>query len=153
MKMYYWASGALCAFQCIVLWDMHAETSLLITGCVAAVLSVLVSASPMFDLHNVIRSRSARCWPQDLIFASFFSGLLWISCGVMLNDLWILVPNIVGFFMGAIQLGIIYKYSDSEERKPLVKEKNAGFMNSLGESAKLTKSEEELACTGGTGGT
>ena len=116
LQLYLIAAVVLAVFQICVLGVFKPEKSLLITGCVAAVMSVLVqtffsfseaillentsktskvdvtrmpkrkflskkvTASPLFDLHTVFATRSTKCWPGDLIVASFVSNCLWICC-------------------------------------------------------------------------
>ena len=81
--------------------------SLKISGGLSAVLSVLVSASPMVSIPKVLTERKLDSLPVDMVFASLASSVLWFICGYLLGDAWVWVPNISGIFLGFIQVGVI----------------------------------------------
>merc|ERR1719171_2640764 len=92
---------------CVALVSRSAETALLTSGGVAACLSVVVTVSPLATLGKVFRDRNVDSMPVDLVLASFFSSILWLTCGVMLVDWWIIVPNVVGILVGAFCVCLI----------------------------------------------
>lgn len=105
----------------LILEEAHPR-ALLIVGTVSAIMSVTVSASPLFDLPEVIRTQSSDSMPKDVVLATFFSSALWLSCAFMLKDLWILVPNAFGLVLGSLQILLLVMYGRNgkgADRKPV----------------------------------
>jgi solute carrier family 50 protein (sugar transporter) len=78
--------------------------TLLCAGIISAILSILVSFSPMISLRTALRNISISALPVDIIVASFVSCLLWSLLGLLLHDPWVLIPNSAGLVLGLIQL-------------------------------------------------
>lgn len=118
-------------------------------GFMASFCSVAVTISPIACLPTVLRTGSTEAMPVELAFVSFVSSVLWLTCGVMLRDWWIIIPNIVGILAGMVAMALLIIYpnkarmSRPSETTPL----SAEAAGSVG------KDFQDDGCTGGTGGT
>jgi len=97
--------------QFSVLYFIPMEKGLLFCGSIACLLSILVTISPLSTLKEVHANRSIESVPIGLSMASYFSSFVWVICGVMLVDLWILIPNILGIAVGTYITYLIMEYS------------------------------------------
>jgi solute carrier family 50 protein (sugar transporter) len=141
-------------FQAFTMILYAPETALLVSGAVAAALSVAVSASPLVGLEELKRTRNADAMPADLIIACFLSCVLWMLCGVMIRDLWIFVPNAFGLLFNCIQLAALYKYAWSvpvHNGDPVAAEKARLHAKALACEDELTQQEIMIVSSGGTG--
>ena len=76
-------------------------------------LNILMFASPLATLKEVIKTQNAKLMPLPLSLATFCCGLLWFLYGIGANVMACVIPNGVGVILGAFQLAIIYKYRNS----------------------------------------
>mmetsp|Transcript_19455 Transcript_19455/g.46930 ORF Transcript_19455/g.46930 Transcript_19455/m.46930 type:complete len:337 (-) Transcript_19455:364-1374(-) len=140
-------------FQAFTMILYAPEIALLVSGAVAATLSVAVSASPLVGIDELRRTRNADAMPADLILACFLSCVLWMLCGVMIRDLWIFVPNACGLLFNCIQLFALWKYAWSAPPldDDVAAEKAQLQAKSLACEDELTQHEIMVVSSGGTG--
>ncbi|KAJ8752632.1 hypothetical protein K2173_005521 [Erythroxylum novogranatense] len=83
-----------------------------VLGWICMVLAISVFAAPLSVMRLVIRTRSVEFMPFYLSFFLTLSAIMWLFYGLLLKDLYIVVPNILGFVLGVLQmlLYVIYKY-------------------------------------------
>ena len=87
------------------------QSGLLLSGVLSAILSILVSASPMVAIPKILLLKSTKtCLPTDMVLASLLSSVLWLWCGYLLRDPWVWMPNLCGVIVGSVQVGIILYY-------------------------------------------
>eukprot|EP00392_Amoebophrya_sp_AT5.2_P002764 g2769.t1 len=115
MKLYMTLGVSAFLLQLLLFFRLPHEQCLLASGCVSATLSVLVTISPLATLPTVLESRSVESMPVELSVVSFVSSWLWLACGLLLNDWWILIPNIVGILVGVVTCYLIFGYSKEYE--------------------------------------
>ena len=93
-------------------------------GKVCAMLSVLAYGAPLASLKDVIRTRSTECLSFPYIFFNFVVAVEWVIYGGLLNDIYIQIPNFLGFCLAIVQLALfcIYPSRTSTEKtvKPLL---------------------------------
>jgi len=99
-------------FEMMVLYFLPMEKGLLFCGSVASFLSIVVTLSPLSTLPLIYESKSVESMPVELSLVSFASSFVWLVCGIMLHDYWILFPNILGIFVGSYSTYLIIKFSD-----------------------------------------
>jgi len=87
-------------------------------GCVAAASSIGFTAAPLVSLAEVIRSKSTEVLPLPMIAATFVVMLQWCLYGVLIDDAFVQVPNLVGTFISGFQLLLFLVYP--RQRKPHV---------------------------------
>ncbi|XP_056697266.1 bidirectional sugar transporter NEC1 [Spinacia oleracea] len=98
-----------------------------VVGWINAVISLCVFAAPLTVMGQVIRTRSVEFMPVSLSLALTVNATMWFFYGFFLKDYFIAGPNILGFFLGIIQitLYITYKYCCSKVEKDFTHDKSS----------------------------
>lgn len=87
-------------------------------GSLGVVASVIMYASPLVAVKQVIVTKSVEFMPFYLSFFSFLNSSLWMAYGLLSHDLFIASPNLVGSPLGIFQLLLYCKYR-KKEMKPV----------------------------------
>ncbi|KUF89017.1 Bidirectional sugar transporter SWEET1b [Phytophthora nicotianae] len=82
-------------------------------GYLANVATFALYASPFEKIKLVLETKSSAAIPVILCSIIFVNSSLWLVNGIIDNDLFIVVPNIVGVTLTAIQLTLCYIYRPS----------------------------------------
>ncbi|KAL3516011.1 hypothetical protein ACH5RR_022913 [Cinchona calisaya] len=95
----------------VTLLALHGSVRLTLVGLVCAGLTIGMYASPLAVMRTVIKMKSVEYMPFFLSFFQFLNGGVWAAYAMLVKDIYIGVPNGVGFVLGSAQLllYIIYK--------------------------------------------
>ena len=117
-SIYFQSVGLISLFVCEYIYCYTAQavnSSLYFAGLLSAAISILVSFSPMVSLPDALRKHSIASVPVDMCVASLVSSVLWLFCGMLLGDPWVLIPNFIGVVFGIVQMvAIAYLLLDVE---------------------------------------
>lgn len=80
-------------------------------GYVAMGVCAVMFGSPLATVREVIATKNAELMPFPLIIAGFVNCLLWLLYGLILEDSFVIAPNLVNIFLGALQLLLLAVYS------------------------------------------
>ncbi|KFK39012.1 hypothetical protein AALP_AA3G189200 [Arabis alpina] len=101
----------------IAFGDAKARSSSI--GFVCATLNIIMYGSPLSAIKTVVTTRSVKYMPFWLSFFLFLNGAIWGVYALLMHDIFLLVPNGMGFFLGTMQLLIYAFYRNA---KPIVED-------------------------------
>lgn len=85
-------------------YESNSEAALRVIGLICCCVGVLFFASPLTVLAQVIRTKNTESLPFPIIIASFFVSLQWFVYGMLIEDSFIQVPNLLGCILSSVQL-------------------------------------------------
>uniref|UniRef100_A0A9I9CUT7 Bidirectional sugar transporter SWEET n=1 Tax=Cucumis melo TaxID=3656 RepID=A0A9I9CUT7_CUCME len=112
-------------------------------GWICAAFNLSVFASPLSIMKRVIRTKSVEYMPFFLSFFLTLSATMWFFYGFFIKDLFIALPNVVGFLLGMVQMIMYMIYKD---RKGKVEEKldeGAKFWEEDDQNLSIVKTQRE----------
>jgi solute carrier family 50 protein (sugar transporter) len=88
----------------VVYLSVPQSTASLFLSVAAVVLNVVKYASPLSVAKLVIQTKSVQYMPLPLTLACLACSVLWGMYGILLNDYWIMIPNVAGVVCGVLQV-------------------------------------------------
>ncbi|KAL3512553.1 hypothetical protein ACH5RR_025270 [Cinchona calisaya] len=114
-----------CGFGLIVLLThflAKGSTRVHIVGWICLVFSLCVFIAPLCIVRQVIRTKSAEYMPLPLSAFLTLNAVAWFFYGLLLKDINIAIPNVLGFIFAILQM-VLYKiYSKSNKEVDLEKQ-------------------------------
>merc|ERR1719387_951784 len=102
--------------------------------------TIMSACAPWTTVPYTIATQSSKKMPIPLLGASLVSSGLWLVCGLILWDVWIMVPNFVGILSNVVLVGIALKYQDVQIKKIVQKD-------STDTEAEVMTCEDKFAAT------
>lgn len=84
------------------------------SGYLCCLVTVIFFAAPCCMLLQVIRTKTTEILPSPLILTSFIVSVQWFIVGVIVNDHFIQIPNLMGALLSGTQLLLFLIYSNRQ---------------------------------------
>nr|XP_043616364.1 bidirectional sugar transporter SWEET9-like [Erigeron canadensis] len=84
----------------------------MIVGWICLVFSLCVFLAPMGVLRQVVKTKSVEFMPLLLSVALTINAITWFFYGLLIQDINIAIPNILGFSFGVVQLILYFIYKN-----------------------------------------
>ncbi|TYZ63775.1 hypothetical protein PybrP1_010429 [[Pythium] brassicae (nom. inval.)] len=81
-----------------------------IVGYIAVAVNIVLYASPLETVREVVRTKSAKTLPISMCLVAAINCSLWMVCGVVDSDLFVLTPNVIGVTLSIIQVVLYHIY-------------------------------------------
>ncbi|GMI79347.1 hypothetical protein HRI_001604000 [Hibiscus trionum] len=104
--------GFLGAVIAVTLLAIHGNMRLTFVGILCAALTIGMYASPLSAMRTVVRTKSVEYMPFLLSFFLFLNAGVWSAYAVLVKDIYIGVPNAIGFILGSAQLILYVMYKN-----------------------------------------
>ena len=83
-------------------------------GFFAVLGNIVTYASPLSVVKLVVETRSVKYMPLMLSVVGTGASIIWTAWAACAHDRFVLVPNVLGIFLGLIQLAVYAKYYKSD---------------------------------------
>ncbi|CAH0556042.1 unnamed protein product [Brassicogethes aeneus] len=93
-------------------------------GLAVTVLMLLLVASPLMDVAEIISNKDASSIPFPMTLMGSLVSFLWLIYGIILLNNFMIVQNIIGFLLCMVQLVLIQLYPGKPKNKKISKSKN-----------------------------
>lgn len=108
--------GLLSLIFVLTFFIFSGHTRAQVVGWICVAISVCVFAAPLSIVFQVVRTRSVEFMPLPLSFFLTLSAVMWFAYGLFNKDLCVALPNVMGFFLGMLQMVL---YGIFRNKKPL----------------------------------
>ncbi|XP_076663117.1 sugar transporter SWEET1 [Andrena cerasifolii] len=118
--------GKVAAFVMVFLTYAQVENSEKIEfrfGVVVTVLLFLLIASPLVHLGEIIKTKNTDILPFPLIFMGTIVSFQWLLYGLIINNVFVIFQNVVGFTLSVMQLSLFVIFPSKSKAKASIQEK------------------------------
>lgn len=104
--------GTIALTQVVLVSLLPPMRALWLSGLISSAWSTLSSFSMLTTVGTVFRTQSSKTLPMDLLCAGQINVSLWLICGVMLQDQWIICPQLLSFCILGFGLSLKIYFPD-----------------------------------------
>ncbi|XP_015681543.1 sugar transporter SWEET1 [Protobothrops mucrosquamatus] len=84
-------------------------------GLFCSLFTITMYLSPLADLIKIVKSRSTRCLSFPLTVTTFLASASWTFYGLLLDDLYIAIPNVPGIATSLVRFWLFWRYPTEKE--------------------------------------
>lgn len=118
---YFGVVVVLVLMQVVAMCTLQCQESLFFSGLVSSICSIMISASMLATVPLIFETRCSASIDVHLTSVAAISSVLWLTCGCILKDKWILAPNTVGLCILLFTLSLaVYFPRDPEAAEKLI---------------------------------
>ncbi|XP_046864989.1 sugar transporter SWEET1-like [Xenia sp. Carnegie-2017] len=89
------------------------EESVNLMGLTCVVITVIMFGSPLLSFAKILRTRSSESLSFPLSMMTVLNSGLWLLYGHLINDVYIVVPNVLGLILGLLQIVLFCLFPSS----------------------------------------
>ncbi|KAF1741480.1 hypothetical protein MXB_2689 [Myxobolus squamalis] len=82
-------------------------------GVLANIFSIVAFASPLMETIKIMKKKSALSYNPILSFTQLWSSVAWFVVGILLSDMLIIFPNVIGALLSIFQLHVGFRFRKS----------------------------------------
>ncbi|KAJ1434979.1 SWEET sugar transporter [Sesbania bispinosa] len=112
--------GSFAMILLVTHFALHGPLRVKVLGWICVSISVSVFAAPLSIVAQVIRTKSVQFMPFNLSFFLTLSAIMWFAYGLLLKDICIALPNVLGFTLGLVQMVLYAIYRNGDVKKQQV---------------------------------
>ena len=90
------------------------ELAIQVIGSLSLLSNIVMMLAPLSTMKAVIRDQNSIHLPRSIVIAGFISCFTWFLYGIMLQNIFIWSPNIIGIASFLFQIGLLIKYPASD---------------------------------------
>lgn len=92
------------------IFEEMSKTAFYFIGYFGSVVAIVMFGSPLSSINIVLKNKSTESLSFPLSFANFATASLWSLYGVLINDYFVSLPNLIGSILGLAQLALFGKF-------------------------------------------
>uniref|UniRef100_A0A0A9CN22 Bidirectional sugar transporter SWEET n=1 Tax=Arundo donax TaxID=35708 RepID=A0A0A9CN22_ARUDO len=121
-KMFLGLNVGLFGFIALVtmLLSSHGTIRVHVLGWICVSVALAVFAAPLSIMRLVIRTKSVEFMPFSLSFCLVLSAVIWFAYGALKKDVFVAVPNVLGFVFGVAQMALYMAYRNRKPKAAVV---------------------------------
>ncbi|XVE56523.1 hypothetical protein DITRI_Ditri04bG0017500 [Diplodiscus trichospermus] len=104
--------GGFCSILLLSHFLAKGSNRVQLLGWICVAFATSVFAAPLSIMRQVIRTKSVEFMPFYLSFLLTLSAIMWLFYGIFLKDLYISIPNVLGFVFGLLQMVLYAVYKN-----------------------------------------
>ncbi|KAF5739889.1 bidirectional sugar transporter SWEET16-like [Tripterygium wilfordii] len=132
--------GAVIAVALLAIHNFYIRMTFV--GVVCCGLTIGMYASPLSVMRTVMVTKSVKYMPFFLSFFLFLNGGVWSIYAVLVRDIYLGVPNAIGFVFGSAQL-ILYTVYKNKSRKPAEEDEDVDSVHLVNVEKLVIEDDEE----------
>eukprot|EP00747_Dinoflagellata_sp_TGD_P185726 gnl/TRDRNA2_/TRDRNA2_42413_c0_seq1.p1 gnl/TRDRNA2_/TRDRNA2_42413_c0~~gnl/TRDRNA2_/TRDRNA2_42413_c0_seq1.p1 ORF type:complete len:548 (-),score=93.44 gnl/TRDRNA2_/TRDRNA2_42413_c0_seq1:90-1733(-) len=116
LTVYYHVVVSLVLLQMCAIGMFPHEKALFFSGLVSSLCSIVGSLSLLSTANIVIETRCSKAINPVMVIVSMVSSVLWITCGIILSDAWIMGPNCVCIIVNLVAFSLVIYYPQDKAK-------------------------------------
>jgi len=140
---YYKVAAFFFCVQLLAILFLETQNALFFCGLLSSVCSLITACSLLTTLPQVLRTRCSSSINVPLLYCGLVSGSLWLMCGIMLRDPWILCPNFIGLLVLCCALTAVLMFPQEPLKSKACCNEMTGEKEAMGKGNDMEKHKSD----------
>mmetsp|Transcript_128204 Transcript_128204/g.256047 ORF Transcript_128204/g.256047 Transcript_128204/m.256047 type:complete len:471 (+) Transcript_128204:3-1415(+) len=119
LRMYCKLTATLAAVQLLVTMLLDPHHALLFFGLVSCISGMMGACSLLTTMPQVFYSRCSSSINLPLVCTGIFGSSIWLICGLMMHDVWIITPNCVALCLQSCAAAVVVIFPRELDKPPI----------------------------------